>query len=349
MTQTTQESRLLTSEENKPLIFQLAKLMYDWKVPALTILGFFTVVGFVAALVIERTYSYSATIEIGQRNERESIELAPAVAAKINESYIPMVESSSAARFPEHAAFYQRSNLRARVPKDTNLVILEMTAYDSEAERSLQLIGEVLSLTKDEHKHSLDMVRAASTYKVSQETQKKRELEDSMKGVEQRLERAGNLERLYTKQLTELERSLKDSVENRRKASERAGQSESSAMTLMLIDNDIESTRQRFHAIEKMLYFDLKNERDSLEKQLADLKRAISLQDESINQAQLGLAAIRETRALVPPMKSLKPKAPGRTLIVLMFAFTGALIAFFYIVVRYWGNGERSSYTQERQ
>lgn len=93
--------------------------------------------------------------------------------------------------------------------------------------------------------------------------------------------RLNEMEGLLKKQVGELEASLKESVQRRHQAVSEA-KDEAAAMTLLLLDNEIQQNRNRLGQLEERLHVKLQNQREELENQILENKRQRELQDKVI-------------------------------------------------------------------
>jgi len=104
---------------------------------------------------------------------------------------------------------------------------------------------------------------------------------------------------------------------------------ESRALTLMMLDSGMQQYSQRLAEIDERLKIKVVDSRDELTKQLADNHRAQLSQRDTISKLKIQLANLRETQALMPPMRSPESSGPGAALIVLLSLVLGLMLGIF--------------------
>jgi len=229
------------------------------------------------------------------------------------------------------------------------------------------------------------------------------DMQDQAELTKARYKRLSETDTLLKKQISELETQIAATLKHRQQALNGL-QSEASAMTMLLVDNEIQQNRLRLASLEERLYIkqqdlrqeledklaanqreqgvqqqhltqldgDLKrvtleNERqqilqltqieklkgdlerlalsnqraqqldapriNQLEAQLAKLKadhqRTLISQQQNIRLLEAQLQGLAETRALAPPMKSLQPTGPRKSLIIILSLILGLLLGIF--------------------
>lgn len=110
---------------------------------------------------------------------------------------------------------------------------------------------------------------------------KLQELKDQQKLTKEQIIRMGEVERLLQKQATNLNDQI-NTVTKRRQDALKEVRDEAKAMTMLLIDSEIQQNRDRLAGIEERLYVTLKNERGELDKSLADNRRDQELQSKQV-------------------------------------------------------------------
>lgn len=200
-------------------------------------------------------------------------------------------------------------------------------------------------------------------------------LKDSARLLQTKYKRLDEVDELLKKQIRDLEKQNNEAVQQRSKA---AGNVTSApdAMTLMMIDNEIQKNKNRLASLEERLFIDQMNAREALEKALednrrtqdvqakviettrdelaklsldnkraqqrlipkiteiaerikktrADHTRAIDIQGQKIKEIETRLQNMKETRALIEPVRSLKPVSPGGKLILLLALMLGLVL-----------------------
>jgi LPS O-antigen subunit length determinant protein (WzzB/FepE family) len=100
-------------------------------------------------------------------------------------------------------------------------------------------------------------------------------------------------------------------------------------MTLLMLDSEIRNYRELLAEIDERLHIETADTQDAIKKELADNQRAQRAQQDNIAKLEIQLANLRETSALQPPMRSLKPVGPGKTLIILLSLVLGLMLGVF--------------------
>lgn len=98
------------------------------------------------------------------------------------------------------------------------------------------------------------------------------EIEDEKNLLQAQLVRLDEVERLLQKQSSDLSEQIRTVIKRRENALKEMG-NEAKAMTMLLIDNEIQQNRNRLSDIEERLYVEVKDERGEITKEMADLQR----------------------------------------------------------------------------
>ncbi|MFQ5488510.1 MAG: Wzz/FepE/Etk N-terminal domain-containing protein [Gammaproteobacteria bacterium] len=284
---------------------------------------FFTIaiLGLVYALLIPRVYTYATSIEIA-RSEDKLLDSPDTVLAKLQESYIPFVLKEN------ESADGDRLKISAKIPKKSDLIVLESKAPEGADQRVQALHQEVVQLIAADHGSTISAARAELQAQLHSANNKLAELKDREKLIQNKEQRLDEKAGLLTTQIEAIRKVIKESRTNRQKAiSEVSG--EAKAMTLLLIDNEIQQYQEREAQLAEQLHIGLANERDSLFQELANLRRAQDEQEEKLQEVKAKIANIRETRAITPTMRSLEPTGTGRKMILVLAIVLGGLLAVF--------------------
>ncbi|HHS83788.1 MAG TPA: hypothetical protein ENK38_02545 [Gammaproteobacteria bacterium] len=286
---------------------------------------FFLIVGVGYALSKPKIYRYTTTIEIGSIMEDGKtvlIDQPGTVQAKINEAYIPYV-------LEQHANANQGSDwsyeIEARIPRGSEVIVLESRAPENEGESLIELQRKIVEYVKRDHKRVFDIMKKEMSVELNKSKNKLAGLQDRHKVLSADMKRLDQTAKLLSQQVEELKLLVDDAVRNRQGARSQTGD-ESRAMTLLMIDNEIQQNTQRLAALEERLHIDLPRERDSFNKMIADNLREQQEQAAEIAKIQMAVNNMRETRALIAPMRSMKPVGTSRSVIVLTFALSGVIV-----------------------
>lgn len=149
-----------------------------------------------------------------------------------------------------------------------------------------------------------------SSVVILQTADHRRVLEAERRLLESKLARLGDLENLLSAEVTQLD----EQIEQIKKtvAIQASAQVEvrnaPAAMTLLLVESELQRNRNRLSDLRERLEVNLKNERVALEGRLSTLQ---------------------ETRSVTAPFQSKEPVGPGASLIVALSAVIGAMLAIF--------------------
>lgn len=345
---------------------------------------FFTisVLSVVFALISKPKYEYTAVIEIGTVIKQTStgstitpIDAPETVAAKLQHSYIPYVLDQHYKNNPIDTRGYKFS---VSVPKKSELVKIVAKGGEEFTDNYLQLLGQILQQLKNDHERLFEVSRSKMEEQVvisqldlvGMKNPKNKDLlkkgfEQQIKAIEIELTAIADqikLEKnkksrflktksLLEKQLKDLSKGINVSVANRSKAKIKI-ESSSDAMTLLLIDNEIQQYRNQMIALENRVYVDIANKIEESENKVLDLLRKTEFQSKNltnkkiemqeqlenhdrsilkkeahVKQVEIRLNNSKQTNALVNPMKSIGPVGVSKKLIISLGVFVGFFIA----------------------
>lgn len=284
------------------------------------------ILGIITAFLSPKKYSYSTTIEIGQRIEKGEVKLideTETLLAKINNSYIPLALQAYYKANPEDEKIYK---VEASIPKKSHIIILTSKGMGKEDVILKSLSEEVIK------KVVLDHSRLINIIKKNYELQIKL-IENNILSAEQQsgiykadLLRVDKNVELIKNQIKSVNTLVNDGIVNRKKASRKV-RSESSAMTLLMIDNEIQQNRNKLDKLQERLIVGMTNKKDVLNKKLSDTYREILAIKDKSELIKLEIENIRDTRALIIGLKSLEPINLSKQIILLLSIFMGGVIA----------------------
>jgi uncharacterized protein involved in exopolysaccharide biosynthesis len=364
-----------------------------WKRKAMIILVtfLFFLAGVTVALISSKKFEYTSTIEIGKLliDVGQGVELVPlqdiqTIVAKLEEGYIPRVL---------HEVFKQTqvTNLEVKVtaPKDSQLLLLKSKTDEKGAPEIQSVHQKLVDLLVVDHNQILDVTRQRYAALVEggrlelqrledpkvfavQETALKSQWEQAQRAIEDnkdaltllksRAVKIGETKKLLQEQIQEVKGMLAAAQKNRESAIGEATD-EAKAMTLLMITNQIEENRTRLARLEERLHIELENEKQAIEKEMADNrreadrrlsvvneskaqldklyvehKREIDLQKHKISELESRLNTLRPTQAMAVAVPSLKPVAPRRVMIVALAGILGLfgsmLLAFLLEAIK---------------
>ena len=284
--------------------------------------------GLLYAVVVPRSYQYSTSIEIGTRlsgTELTVMESPETVLAKVKESYIPLAQQDNLVTYPELKSVVE---IDVRVPKGSQIIVLSSKGPEDEGDIHKALQQSVVGMLKKDHGRIVDVLRKETEILQHRAVAKLEELRDAATLLISNEKRLGDTAKLLTKQSAEVRKDLIRAEKNQQRAIKEATD-EAKAMTLLMLDSQIQRQRNRLAQLDERLQIKLIDSRDRLKKSVADNRRAQVNQQDTISKLEIELANLRETRALFPPMRSPKPSGPGKTLIVLLSLVLGLILGLF--------------------
>jgi uncharacterized protein involved in exopolysaccharide biosynthesis len=293
-----------------------------------TVAGLCVLAGLMLALLMPPTYQYSTSIEIGTRlngTDVTVIESPETVLAKVQESYIPQARQQS---LDQHAELSNVPKIDARIPKGSQIIVLSSKGTEDDGALNMAVQQAVVDMLKKDHGRIVDVLRKDTEILQNKAMAKLAELKDEAKLIQGREKRLGDVSALLTSQADEVRNDLAHAKADRAKAIKET-RDESRALTLMMLDSGMQQYRKRLAEIDERLKIKVVDERDELVKELADNQRAQSNQQDTIAKLKIQLANLRETRALLPPMRSPEAAGPGKSLIVVLALVLGLMLGVF--------------------
>lgn len=282
--------------------------------------------GLAAAALLPKKYTYTTTIEIGSRvedNRAVPIEAPNTVLAKLQESYVPQARR----RYREaHPGIEKRFAVDARVPRDSQLVVLASTAPEQDGAAYRHIQEQAVQALVADHARMFENQRTAAALKKQRAEGQLRELVDQEAMLKANMERLKSRAQLLEQQIADTRQLIDDATANRSRAVAEA-RDEARAMTLLMLDSEVRANRARLAELQRQLQIDLAAERDTLQTQLQKNQRDQVLQQAEVQRLDQQLKNLQETRAVVLGMQSLEPVGISRALIVLLGILFGGLLA----------------------
>ncbi|MCI0507725.1 MAG: Wzz/FepE/Etk N-terminal domain-containing protein [Gammaproteobacteria bacterium] len=289
------------------------------------------IIGLVLALITPKKYSYSTSIEIGSRviqDKVQPIESPETLLAKIQESYIPFVQQQYRNEKSDNDALHR---ITARIPKGSQIIVLESNGGAERGDAYKELQQRVINEVQSDHKRILEVIRKELEIARNKAMDKLEELKDTVKLLEAREKRLTDIAVLIKRQIEEAKADLAIAEKNRQRSVKEAT-NEAKAMTLLMLDNEVQQQRQRLATLEERLIIEVAEGQDKLANEIATNVRLQEAQQEEISRVEIQLANLVETRALVPPMQSMEPTGLAKRVILaiaMVLGFVLALMAAF--------------------
>ena len=259
-------------------------------------------------------YAYWGVLEIGQHtvnNQRQLIEEPSAVVAKLQRSYIPLAEEALPRGEEQQAA---SATFSVSNPKDSRLIVIQANGPSTASKAILSIEDQVLRRVVKDHaritgvpKRALEATLAKAEADLANRVDSKgiigRELQraqqnferklsglhDARKMLTNKLSRISDLESLTKSRIANLEELIANAQKNRREATKN-DPDQSTAMDLLLLDNELFQQTDKLAELKRRLFVDLKNEQDQIQNWLddnsrreADLRTAFASKTDELN------------------------------------------------------------------
>jgi len=279
------------------------------------------------ALLVPETYRFFTTVALGQltfKND-EQIKILPLdspqnALAKFQNAYIPQVQ----AKLLEKNADAKDCKLVAKIPKGSNLVMVEAKGSEKDGPTCLRLISDAAQALLRDHDRILAPVKArlsaqlggaklaieairddrifavkvnALKRQLSSARHKLSALEDQKGLLESRYKHVDTERDLATKALQDNAATLKAALKNRAATIKQSG-NPATAVTLLTLGNEIQHYQDRIANLDQRLSINLPEKRETLQKQLEDNNRTQQQQTDLIigHEAELAKLHIDRTR-----------------------------------------------------
>lgn len=356
-----------------------------WKTLA-TVLIACVVMGFVYIFMASPLYRYYVTVQIGQvpRVPRPGIESEPIapvgqVVARINNSLIP---SALQRLFPNGSDAHRRVEygLKASSPKNSSIVVISGSGTVAQRDTYFDLLNAVTSTLVSNHAAVSDAVHSAYQarlekaqiklaalnnsalfrVKLAQQQRKIQAAQDRLAQLkdQQTLLRAqsGRLDvkqKLLASQVGRVQKNIDTVTRSQVAAAHEAG-SAADAMTMLLLGNDVQRSRERLASLRTQLQVDLPNERAQLGKALGDngrlqaqQKSLIGLRGQELHKLKIEhanaranqvqtvrglkaqLARVHPTRVVLAPIQSSSATGIGSAAVLALSLVLGLLSGIF--------------------
>jgi len=293
-----------------------------------TVIVLSVLAGTMFAVLTPAKYQYSTSIELGTRLSGEKvvvIESPETLLAKIQESYIPQVRQQY---LSEHSVVGRVPKIEARIPKGSQIIVLSSEGPESGRAVHKAIQQSVMNMVETDHNRITDVLRKETEILQNRAVAKLEELKDDAILIQAREKRLEDISVLLANQAKDVRDDLARARADRANAIKQT-KDESRALTLMMLDNGVQQYRQRLAEIDERLKIKVVDSRDMLARQLANNRRAQLSQQDTVIKLKIQLANLRETQALMPPMRSPEATGPGGSLIVVLALVLGLMLGVF--------------------
>lgn len=300
-----------------------------WVLAAVIVIS--VVVGLTWALLTPSSYIITTPVEVGTfSNASDPIESIETVRVKLVDGYIPQVLHE---HFKENPSDTNRYQIKAEVPRNSLVLVLRSKGSADQVGGYIALHKNVVSRLVQDHKRIQDVLRKDLEIKIENRKQNLAELKDRAKILRTLLGRLEDERKLLAKEIDYLTQTIVTADQNRRSQIEEVSTDVPGAMTLLMLTNEFRHSRTRLTELERRISVGLANERDDLLKRLADNQRAQTEEQVQIEKLRLQLENMRETRAVLSPMRSLEPVGLGKKAIVVLSALIGLFLGILAVLV----------------
>ena len=195
------------------------------------------------------------------------------------------------------------AKVRQEAVEDPTSLQTKINVLDTELKQSMIRLEELRD------KRILAVPRQRIEAELERNKNKLLNLKDSARLLQAKYKRLDEIDELLKKQIRELDKQNNEALLQRSKASKNITNAPS-AMTLMMIDNEIQKNKTRLANLEERLFIDQKNAREALEKELEDNRRTQDVQAKVIETtrdelAKLSLDNKRAQQRLIPQITEI--------------------------------------------
>ncbi|NOQ88507.1 MAG: hypothetical protein GQ550_06235 [Gammaproteobacteria bacterium] len=308
-----------------------------------SILAISFLLGIAAALLIPKKYNYSSTIEIGttidnsgEATQTRLIDDPQTVLAKIQESYISLVQHDYALQNPDDDHVY---GVKVRIPKNSKIIVVEAKGTEKQENIYKSLLQNIVDRVVKDHKRIMDVNRSRIDLllmqeelkldelqdpaylgtkkqalekqltlakvkqeeledprilavpksrldaKLSQAKKKQVDLKDEAKFIKSKLARLDEVDKLLSKQIKDLDEQIKAALVHRQQVLKSIND-EAIAMTMLMLDNEVQQNRDRLARLEERFHITQNNLREEYINNMAANLRQQSVQSKIVSEIQ---------------------------------------------------------------
>ena len=289
------------------------------------------VVGFLFVSSKPLVYEFSTSIEVGTQptNGRGevAIESTQTTLAKLQEGYIPLVLASYYINLPE---WTEEIDIKASVAKGSGIIRLSISGLEHNAEIYRRLLSDVVEKIKLDHKRVSSLVVNDLQLGIKKQENISSQLMNESLLMQSQMKRLDKKELLLNKRIDSLSEFVKTNEKLRLSVSE-SKDDQNTTLVLMMLDNELRTSRELLAELEDQSYLDLADEREVLRNKISDNERRLLENKQLIAKDKAQLSNLLETRAIIKPLKSLKPAGMSKKLILILFVIVGFILSFLTV------------------
>ena len=278
-------------------------------------------------------YGYTTSIEIGTRptanNGDVAIESVQTTLAKLQEGYIPLVLAS---QNTDSSGQAKAVNIKAAVAKGSDIIRLSIAGTERNEQIYIQLLNDVVEKIKLDHKRVSSLVKKDLQLAIKKQENISAQLINEQLLMQSQMKRLDKKELLLNKRIDNLSEFVRSNENLRRSASKSKGD-QGAILTLMMLDNELRSSRELLAELENQSYLSLANEREVLHNEMAANEKKQLENEQIVDKNKSQLANLLKTRAIVKPFKSIKPVGTSRKLVLVLFVVVGFMLSLISVFV----------------
>jgi len=306
-------------------LVDLAKVIVRRKKTIYLVFTLSVLIGLAAAFLLPKTYSYTTTIEIGQSIDNGRVRLIDepqTLLVKINKTYIPLAQQ---AYFEQDTDAKDILNIKSDVPKKSQIIVITGKGTEDQQDMFESIGKDIVSKIKDDHGRLLKVLKKRYESQLLSIDNQIQSVEQQINIFKQNIKRLDQKAMLIRSQIKGINKELKQSLKNRNNANLNV-RNEANAMTLLMIDTEMQNNRNRLFDLQQKLEVDMDNQKDILNKKISDSIRKVAEQKDASLLKKIELENLRETRALSVAMKSVEPIGMRKRVLVLLSLFAGLFL-----------------------
>ena len=311
-----EEQRLAVQNDEIELI-DLLRVLFKRKIMISAITLLITVLSIAVCFILPQKFDVTTMLQIGQivsvggsQGVPAVIEAPSSLKLKIEDVYLPLAKKKMALLADDKVI--SGATLVVKVPKGSNLLVLHSKATVAGRGQVDQLHNLVIAQIVADHKGKiqgvtlqneavlaqgnlqletltnpllLSLIKQRAQTAIDTAQNELLTLNEARFVLQQRYQNLEKRKKLLASQVAQLKESLRGALANRMTAAQGLS-SESAALTLLMLDDQIEKDRTRLVAMQDRLLFQLEESAKKLEGQLADNLRKITLKKNKVAELQ---------------------------------------------------------------
>jgi hypothetical protein len=282
-----------------------------------------TLLGLLYAVLRTPEYVYTSSIQIG-RGVSGLLDSPAAVAAKLNESFIPHV------RYEAASGGDKVPRIRAEAPKGSDIVVLRSSGTANERAQQEEAHRLVIDQLVKDQEGALNVARRNLQAETSRVNARIQRLQAENALIGERMARLVEREASLRSGLEELRNAI--AVAEKRRESLTQRNDSQAAPVLMFAESDLSRMREREQQLTDELHVGLAAERDAIKNAELNNLALVAEAQEKLGEIEAKQQLTRASAAMTPTVRSTEPSGPGAGVIVaaslLLGLAAGVFLAF---------------------